>query len=493
MRVNERGRPRNSDLDGSKGSCLVVEDDPALRRFVRHHLARQGWEVSSAPTLGDAHDAMASQQFRFILADVFLPDGSGFDLLSSVVHGPNAPPVIMMTGDGAVDHSLAAVRGGAADFLMKPFSPAALEGALERMAVIRRLSQAPLAMTTVDMPVEEWRSAYAPDIIGSAPSLLRMFAVIERIADTDCSVLVTGESGTGKELVARAIHAASERRHGPFVAVNCAAIPETLLESELFGHSRGAFTGATQARVGRFAAADGGTILLDEIGEMPLAIQAKLLRLLQEKEVTPLGETRSRRLDLRVIAATNRDLDQMIAERAFREDLLYRINVIQLELPALRDRRQDIPMLIRHFIHEISRRRGRNSVSVAQVALDALCAYDWPGNIRQLENVIERIVLLHVSGEVGVDDLPEKIRRVKQKPTAARPLSEEPVLPEDGIDLKDAIEHFEGSLIRQALERVAGNRNRAAALLHMNRTTLVEKLKKKELAATLPKQDLEDP
>ncbi|MET0343969.1 MAG: sigma-54 dependent transcriptional regulator, partial [Polyangiales bacterium] len=299
-----------------------------------------------------------------------------------------------------------------------------------------------------------------------------------------CSVLITGESGTGKELIARAIHDVSERRDHPFMAVNCAAIPETLLESELFGHTRGAFTGAQAARVGRFAAADGGTIFLDEIAEMPLGLQAKILRLLQEKEVTPLGESKSRKIDVRVVAATNKDLEDMVRSRTFREDLLYRLNVIPIELPALRNRRSDISELVRHFLKRINHRRSRKVTGIDARALELLVQFDWPGNVRQLENTIERMVLLKGEGELNIDDLPEKMRAAPAQRPVRRSPWEEPLLPAEGIDLREALESFESSLIRQALERVGWNKNRAAALLQMNRTTLVEKLKKKGFVQT---------
>jgi DNA-binding NtrC family response regulator len=371
------------------------------------------------------------------------------------------------------------VRHGASDFLVKPFSMEALDSALSRVQIVERLSMAPPPTMPERAPIAEWRALYAPDILGRDPSLMRVFGMIERVADTDCSVLVTGESGTGKELIARALHDMSNRRGQPFMAVNCAAIPESLLESELFGHSRGAFTGAQNARPGRFAAADGGTIFLDEIGEMPVGLQAKILRLLQEKEVTPLGETKSRKIDVRVIAATNQDLDEMVRLRTFREDLLYRLNVIPIELPALRNRRNDIPELVDHFIKRSNKRRGRAITGVEPRTMEMLTSFDWPGNIRQLENAVERAVLLKAEGQLSIEDFPEKLRSATARQVVQRSPWEEPLLPEEGLDLKEAIEAFETALIRQALERVGWNKNRAAALLQMNRTTLVEKLKKK--------------
>jgi DNA-binding NtrC family response regulator len=325
-----------------------------------------------------------------------------------------------------------------------------------------------------------WRDRYAPDLVGDDPRLLRVFHVIERVSDTDCSVLVTGESGTGKELVARAVHAASSRASGPFVTVNCAAISENLVESELFGHTRGAFTGATATREGYFAAADGGTLFLDEIGELPLSAQAKLLRAVQEKEITPVGETHGRRVNVRVLCATHRDLAKLVAEGKFREDLLYRIQVVPIELPALRERRADIPALVSHFIAKSNRRHRRAIAGVRTDAMQLLCAYAWPGNVRQLEHVVERMVVLRPEGTLCREDLPAKV-------LAATPSVQREGgalhLPDDGIDLRDAVEHFENQLILQALERTGWNKNRAAAVLRMNRTTLVEKLKKKNMYA----------
>jgi transcriptional regulator with PAS, ATPase and Fis domain len=324
----------------------------------------------------------------------------------------------------------------------------------------------------------EWRKRYAPDILGIDPRLLNIFAMMERVSDTDCSVLITGESGTGKELVARALHAASRRRDQPFVAINCASIPETLLESELFGHAKGAFTGASNARIGKFVAAEGGTLLLDEIGELPPLMQAKLLRVLQDKEVTPIGENKARCIDVRVIAATNRNLEELVKENRFREDLLYRIQVIPLELPPLRERRRDIDELVGQFIERSSRLRKRPIPAISSEAMAVLRNYDWPGNIRELENVIERVVLLKAKGDIVVTDLPIKIRSF----TCATVTNLfEPLLPDEGIDLRDAVEQFENALILQALKRTGWNKNRASTVLRINRTTLVEKLKKKNL------------
>jgi DNA-binding NtrC family response regulator len=484
--LHEDGRqsepPDNTDVihvRAARGRCLLVEDDALLRRFVAAHLSSRGWEVTPAAVLSDARAALAERRFKLVLTDIFLPDGSGFELLRRVAKDDRAPAIIVMTADASIDHAVTAVRSGAADFLVKPFSMDALDAALARIQVVERLSMLPLPNVPQRAPIAEWRARYAPDILGNDASLLRVFSMIERVADTDCSVLVTGESGTGKELIARAIHDVSNRRSHPFMAVNCAAIPESLLESELFGHSRGAFTGAQVARPGRFAAADGGTIFLDEIGEMPLGLQAKILRLLQEKEVTPLGETKSRKIDVRVVAATNQDLDEMVRTRRFREDLLYRLNVIPIELPALRHRKADIPELVQHFIARANQRRGRTISGVEPRTMEILTSYDWPGNVRQLENAVERAVLLKAEGTLCPEDLPEKLRSVSTRQVAQRSPWEEPMLPPDGIDLKEALEAFETSLIRQALERVAWNKNRAAALLQMNRTTLVEKLKKK--------------
>jgi len=347
----------------------------------------------------------------------------------------------------------------------------------------------PLAKTHLPPPfpvagLEAWRRTYAPDIFGNAPKLLRVFEHLRSLCDTDCNVLVTGETGTGKELIARAVHTASARARGPLVTVNCAALPEHLIESELFGHARGAFTGAATARVGRVAAADGGTLFLDEIGELPLSQQAKILRVLQEREVVPVGESHARSVDIRLVAATHRNLDAMVENGTFREDLMYRIQVLTLEIPALRERREDIPSLIEHFIAATNARRNRHVTGVTDDAADVLCAYDWPGNIRQLENLVERMVVLRNGGEIGLDDLPPRML----ERAGDIPVPSATTLPHDGIDLRDAVEQFENGLILQALERTGWNKNRAAAILRMNRTTLIEKLRKKNLSSIPPSE-----
>jgi DNA-binding NtrC family response regulator len=314
-------------------------------------------------------------------------------------------------------------------------------------------------------------------IIGRHPSIRSVLGTLERVARSNCTVLVTGESGTGKELAVAALHDASVRSKKSLVAVNCGAIPENLIESELFGHARGAFTGAHTARQGWVAAAEGGTLFLDEVGELPLPMQVKILRLLQQREYSPVGDSRSVRCDIRVVAATNRDLEAEVAAGRFREDLYYRLNVVHVHLPPLRERADDIEVLSRFFLHACAERMERQDlIGFTEEALAVLKAHDWPGNIRTLENAVERAVLLCEGPVIRPDDLPPKLRRAAQEPRGTlRPL------PDTGIDLRLAVQEYENDMIRQALDRTRGNKNRAAQLLGLNRTTLVEMLKRKRL------------
>ena len=324
-------------------------------------------------------------------------------------------------------------------------------------------------------------------LVGESPAIEGLLRTIEKVSKTDSTVLITGESGTGKELVARAIHDNSQRREGPLVTVNCGAIPGDLLEAELFGHVKGAFTGATQNRVGRFEIANGGTLFLDEVGDIPLHLQVKLLRVLQTRQFEVVGSSKTVQVDVRIIAATNADLEAAVQKREFREDLYYRLNVIPVKIPPLRERKSDIPMLISHFIERLNRLTGHSVELPAGEILEALMAYDWPGNVRELENLMERLVILKGQGSVDLGDLPHRIFRsfAEGKPDGAGAISmsewEFPrmVLPNSGIDLKAVVAAFENHLVDQALARTSGNKNRASELLKMNRTTLVEKLRKR--------------
>jgi transcriptional regulator with PAS, ATPase and Fis domain len=320
------------------------------------------------------------------------------------------------------------------------------------------------------------RPASMRGVVGSAAPLLDVFSVVDRVADTDCTVLITGESGTGKELVARGVHAQSPRKNGPFVAVNCGAIPEALLESELFGHARGAFTGAHQTKMGRIGVADHGTLFLDEIGELSLGLQVKLLRVLQSREYSPVGDTRVLKADVRVVAATNMDLEKAVAEGNFRQDLYYRLNVIMLHVPELKRRASDIPELVEHFMAAGRVKTGRQILLISRAAMQLLMDYSWPGNVRELENTIERAMLLCAGERIEPADLPVRVRGL------GSPSRNSPKLPETGIDLRAAVESYENDLIRQALDRTGWNKNRAANLLKLNRTTLVEMMKRKRIA-----------
>lgn len=330
-------------------------------------------------------------------------------------------------------------------------------------------------------------------LVGESLAIQNIFKTIEKVSQTDSTVLITGESGTGKELVARAIHDASPRAQKPMVIVNCGAIPAELLEAELFGHVKGAFTGATQNRVGRFELAHGGTIFLDEVGDLPLHLQVKLLRVLQTRQFEPIGSSRTIEVDVRIISATNKDLEEAVQKREFREDLYYRLNVIPVKVPTLRERKNDIPMLITHFVAQFNEATGHKVEMPTGQIMDALQAYDWPGNIRELENLMERLVILKGQGTVDLGDLPHRIfqKYAEGRPAGSGALSEwefpRMVLPQGGLDLKAIVDAFENHLVDQALARTSGNKNRASELLMMNRTTLVEKLRKRGMITPVGK------
>jgi len=382
--------------------------------------------------------------------------------------------VIVACCSTSLPRAIEVVRKGADHVLLKPVTTQQLAELLTDEV------RAPLGGK---QEIATWRERYAPETIGMSPRLVEALEIAMQAAGCDCPVLITGESGTGKELLARALHLASPRVKGPFVPVNCPAIPNELVESELFGHAKGAFTGATMARMGRFSAANNGTLFLDEIGEMNPSIQSKLLRALQDFEITRVGESKSQRVNVRVIAATNRDLEGMCETGAFREDLYYRLNVIQIHLPPLRERREDISLLVDHFLEQLGEQRGMPSPQLTPAAREALLAYHWPGNIRQLANIIERLVILKRGQQVDLKDLPLCVNRPSQTSTTNEiPFLDQLQLPPGGFDLRDALQRFEDTMIRQALTATGGNKNQAAKALGLNRTTLVEKLRKRATA-----------
>jgi DNA-binding NtrC family response regulator len=446
---------------------LLVDDDPSIHAGLVRLIKTLGYQAATAASGAEAIARLQAETFDLCVTDLRLPSADGHAVLKQA--RASRPPVatIVLSAEGTVADAVEALRAGAADVIAKPFHISVLE-----QAMVRLLASPPAAAAS-------WRVRQTPGaaVIGDHPAMKQVLERVEQVAGTEASVLIRGETGTGKEVVARLLHGASQRRSGPFVAVNMAAIPEALSESELFGHVRGAFTGADRARTGRFLAANRGTLFFDEIGEMPRALQAKLLRVLQERVVTPVGGSESLPVDVRVIAATHRNLDAMIQEGTFREDLFYRLDVIPIEIPPLRERRQDIPAMAEHFRAEVNAREGRSVRGFALDVMQRLCAYDWPGNVRELENLIERLVVVAGDRMVVMDDLPPNLRTsvVDLEPGTLE-------LPLGGVDLRTLLSQLEDKLIGQALERTGGNKNRAAELLGMNRTTLVEKLRRRHVA-----------
>jgi DNA-binding NtrC family response regulator len=445
-----------------------VEDEGALREAVAEQLGDRGYSVEQAATAEDAIGKLSEFAFDIIVTDLRLPGVSGSAVIDEARQRYPDIIAVVVTGFGTVKDAVEVIRRGAWDFVNKPFQIDELLHTLEAALEQRRLKSENAYLRA---QLEERYSFQG--IIGKSTAMKRMFERLETVAPTGSTILITGETGTGKEIVARAIHQNSPRRQHRFVALNCSAIPETLLEAELFGHVRGAFTGAVGNRQGRLEQAHKGTLFLDEVGTMSAALQMKLLRVLQEREFERVGDPHTTKVDVRVIAATNSDLGRMVAEGTFREDLYYRLNVIPVQLPPLRERREDIPLLVQHFLEKYQAATGGSAV-ISQEAMRRLMAYSWPGNVRQLENAIERASAFGgPRGQIDVADLPPEIQ--EGEPFAqALAVS----FPPEGLDLPELVASLERDLIERSLERTGGNKGQAARLLGLKRTTLVEKLKR---------------
>ncbi|MBA2603591.1 MAG: sigma-54-dependent Fis family transcriptional regulator [Acidobacteria bacterium] len=450
---------------------LIVDDEAALRSAIAERLSDHGYAVEQAGSGEEALERLADFAFDILISDLRLPGINGRDVLDSALERYPDIIAIVITGYGTVKDAVDAIKHGAADFITKPFQFDALLHVVRSAVEQRRLKSENAYLRS------QLEDRYRIDgLVGRSRVMRDLFGLLETVAATSSTVMITGETGTGKELAARAIHHNSPRRANRFVALNCSAIPETLLEAELFGHVRGAFTGAIGARQGRVEQAHKGTLFLDEVGTMSPSLQAKLLRVLQEREFERVGDSHTVKIDVRVIAATHSDLGRMVAEGSFREDLFYRLNVLPVQLPPLRARREDIPLLVGHFLQRLASEGGRSGVTVSQEAIRLLMGYRWPGNVRQLENTVERALAFSQGRSIlDVGDLPAEIQNQAGPAEGA-----DTALPEDGIDFERYIEGIELSLIKRSLERTHGNKRQAARLLNLKRTTLIEKLKRLE-------------
>jgi DNA-binding NtrC family response regulator len=447
---------------------LLVEDEPALRTAVAEQLADRGYLFDQAESGEAALAKLSDFAYDAIVTDLRMPGISGSDVVDAAIGRYPDIVAIVVTGYGTVKDAVEAIKRGASDFVSKPFQIDELTHALESALEQRRLkSENAYLRAQLDARYR------FEGIVGKSPIMKKLFQLLETVAATNSTILITGETGTGKEVVARAIHHNSPRRAQRFVALNCSAIPETLLEAELFGHVRGAFTGAIGNRQGRLEQAHKGTLFLDEVGTMSAGLQMKLLRVLQEREFERIGDSNTVKVDVRVIAATNSELTRMVAEGQFREDLFYRLNVIPVQLPPLRDRKDDVPLLVQHFLDKLLADQ-RIPLTVSQEAMRALMAYPWPGNVRQLENAIERAVAFGSGrGQIDLQDLPPEVASAQ-----AESIAPGVFLPDEGLDLDTLITGIERDLIQRSLERTKGNKGQAAKLLHLKRTTLVEKIKR---------------
>jgi DNA-binding NtrC family response regulator len=457
---------------------LLIENDAKTRKLIADALST-GHSVHAASEGTAALDEIGRGRHAIVLIGT-PSDMDGLDLLRKGVKARPESVFLMVSNEADLERVVEAVRDGAYGYVPRPVKKDALVSAVERAAEEAKKRGA-AGMTGAPKAAARPQASkkYSFDnIVGRSGAILGLFELVRKVADSDSNVLVLGESGTGKELIARTIHHNSPRGTAPFMPVNCGAIPSELLESELFGHEKGAFTGAVASRPGRFERADTGTIFLDEIGELAFPLQVKLLRVLQEREFERVGGNKTIGVDVRVIAATNRDLEEAVREKNFREDLYYRLNVIPIHVPPLRERKEDIPLLARHFLSIMAAKKARSVEGFTDDAMDVFKKYPWPGNIRELENIMERIVILkHDDGKVGVDDIPDRVRSGASDSRAGCGVSAE--LPDGGVDLVKILDDIEADLINKALEKAGGVKSRAAELLKINRTTLIEKMRKK--------------
>ncbi len=462
----------------SSPHVVVVDDDKGVRDLLEKLMVGEGYQVTCVPEGAAAVRAVQETPVQVVLVDLKLPGMDGFEVLDRISQIDPKIATIVMTGWGTIDDAVRAMKSGAFDFITKPFSTDAVLLVLKKAIEYQRLRQENQILRTV---VRD--QSHPEQLVCKSPQMQSVFRFVQQVADSDSTVLIQGESGTGKELIARMLHFNSLRHDRALVVVNCGGIPENLLESELFGHERGAFTGAVHRRIGRFEMAHGGTIFLDEVGEMPVSLQVKFLRVLQERCFERVGGEKTISVDVRVIAATNQNLEDAIKANRFRPDLYYRLNVIPVTIPALRDHASDIPLLIDHFIQKFNRNKHAAVEGVAPDAMNQLMRYHWPGNIRELENVIERMVVVKKTGRLEASDLPDSIAEFEE--AAVRWPAAAIAIDDSGIELDKEVEKYENHLISLALRQANGVTARAAQLLHMNRTTLIERLKRKGLDAHL--------
>lgn len=450
-------------------NILVIDDEPNLRHMLTVVLEKAGYTVSSAADGAEALALAETKPFGLVLCDLRMPRMDGLAFLKEVaVRGLDAA-IIMMSAYGSIDTAVEAMKLGAADYISKPFKPDEILLKLGQIEERNRLRQENIRLRDA---IQETFSF--ENIVAKSESMRSIFDTIKKIADYKTTVLITGESGTGKELIARAIHYNGARKHGPMVAINCGGLPENLLESELFGHVKGAFTDARKDKRGLFQEANQGTLFLDEMAALPLSLQVKLLRVLEDGMVRPVGSNRSDKVDVRIIAATAQDLAEAVKQRVFRDDLFYRINVLSIEVPPLRERKEDIPLLVNHFIERLNKRLRKEIKGIRPDALHTLMEYPWPGNVRELENVVERTMVLTDRLEIRKDELPEEVG--SESPAAAD------VWPTDSLSLKANIKVVEKALIQRALRETDDNRTRAARLLEISHPTLLSKMKAYEIS-----------
>lgn len=454
--------------EGASKTILLVEDEKMLRESLAELLRDEGYQVAEASNGREGYDQILKQPFDLVITDMRMPEMDGMTLLQNIQKAAPSTPVVVITAFGTVESAVAAMRTGAADYLIKPVQ---FEDVLVR--VRRALEVGELRRDQHIMTEQLASQSTFHNLIGESPAVVKIFDLVRKLSTVRSSVLIVGESGTGKELFARAIHYNGITREKPFVAVNCGAIPENLIESELFGHRRGAFTGAIKDRIGYFEAAAGGTLFLDEISTLPLSVQASLLRVLEERVVVPVGDTRPRPVDLRIVAASNQDLAQLCKQGKFREDLLYRLDVVRLTLPPLRQRQQDIPILVQHFLDKYTGEMNKKVLGVTNGAMRAMLTHEWPGNVRELENVIERAVIFAEGRKIEVDDLP---------------FVTGPGNDAEGEDLKDALTQFERQHIIYSLRRHRYDKTETAKHLGIGMSSLYRKLEELKIPKD-PEQD----